>query len=463
MAQSTHPRVPLGKISRMREMLPASLQADIDTLVHSAEFRGLDSLEEQISYLRDNSDISFEMLHILLDMKKSTLYRYYKRYSGENRENPSKQPSPQRYGPNSVLTMDQEMQVIAWIRERQARHDCASPRDVREYAAQIRSQAQGLQHTEGQHLSRDWWHQFKRRHAALIGVKVALNREAARTRIQRADVERYFQEVREALRSIETPAQLLNMDETGFHSRFDRNRRRKCVYHLECPSVVTFSQDAASTTLSLMATITGDGTMLAPVMVCRENVPFNSRELRTIQSRISVTRSPKGYAVESSMITWIEEVLRPYVSCVTAQLTNPESAVYLIMDNCGIHNTQLVREKLMQIPRLQIIWLPPHTSHFLQMLDASVFGQLKSLYRNLRTLDTRPKIEGKILRAFHALWTAAFPRNVLAGFERTGFTYTTDTRGTLTVALNESRVRSLVETNCLESANSDHGINRDGI
>ena len=67
MAQSTHPRVPLGKISRMIEMLPASLQADIDTLVHSAEFRGLDSLEEQISYLRDNSDISFEMLHILLD------------------------------------------------------------------------------------------------------------------------------------------------------------------------------------------------------------------------------------------------------------------------------------------------------------------------------------------------------------------------------------------------------------
>ena len=107
--------MPLGKISRMIEMLPASLQADIDTLVHSAEFRGLDSLEEQISYLRDNSDISFEMLHILLDMKKSTLYRYYKRYSGENRENPSKQPSPQRYGPNSVLTMDQEMQVIIII------------------------------------------------------------------------------------------------------------------------------------------------------------------------------------------------------------------------------------------------------------------------------------------------------------------------------------------------------------
>lgn len=144
-------------------------------------------------------------------------------------------------------------------------------------------------------------------------------------------------------------------------------------------------------------------------LVCETNGPFATRELQTVSPTLYVTRSPKGYATGSSMLDRLEKVLHPYVQYVTGRLRRPESIVCLVMDNVGAHNTPAVQAPFRRIERLGIIWLPPHTSHFLQILDASVFGQRKVVYRNLQTTPTRPKIEGKILRAFHALCNASFP------------------------------------------------------
>ena len=78
------------------------------------------------------------------------------------------------------------------------------------------------------------------------------------------------------------------------------------------------------------------------------------------------------------MIDWINMILIPYVDKVTGQLPEPTDKVYLVMDNCGIHKSVNVKPHWGKIPRVEIIWLPPHTSHFLQMLDAALFGVLKT-------------------------------------------------------------------------------------
>ena len=432
----------------MVDLLPAQYHETLSEMIRTAEFRALDTLEDQLLYLREHTKISFEHLHILLEVKTTTLHRYHKAAVSARTAVAVPQQAPQRYGPNSALTIEGEQRVISWIRERQQQQDCPSPRAVREYAAELRARERHMPLADGEHLSRDWWHRFKNRHRELIGVRVAVSREAARTRISGSCVDAYFSRLEDAVKNLETPMQVINMDETGFHSRLEKNRRRKCVFHKQCSTHVTFSEEGNSTTLSLMATICGDGTMLSPMFVCKENVPFSTYELQTLKTRFHVTKSPKGYATEQSMVDWIDKVLDPYVRNLIPTLHREDSHVYLIMDNCGVHNTETVRAKINRISRLRVIWLPPHTSHFLQMLDASVFGQLKGVYRNLRTLPTRPKIEGKILRAFHALWNAAFPRHVQAGFELTGFAYSSHPTGHLSLTLNRGRIRALLETNC---------------
>ena len=452
MAALGHPRVSIASLSRAVDLLPAGVQGEVRELVHTASFRNLETLEDQIIFLREETSLSFLLISLLLGVKRSTLHRYHQAAIARRVQGPLLEPRGERYGPNSALTIEEEKHVIAWILTRQQAQNCPSPREVREYAAELRCSSRGLPYADGEHLSRDWWHKFKQRHQDSIGVKIALSREAVRTRVSEARTRAYFDEIRTALTNLETPMQLVNMDETGFHSRLDRNRRRKCVFCHQCPVHVTFAEETASTTLSLMAAVTGDGGVLPPMFVCKENVSFSAHELQTVSSKLYVTKSPKGYATEKSMLDWLDKVLFPYVQYVTSMLRRPESMVYLIMDNCGVHNTPAVQDRIRRIDRLRIIWLPAHTSHFLQMLDASVFGQLKAVYRNLRTLTTRPKIEGKILRAFHALWNASLPRNVLAGFELTGFTYRMALGGGITIHLDESRVTHIIRTNCQLSA-----------
>ena len=162
------------------------------------------------------------------------VYRYHRAAVAKRPETTANPPLSQRYGPNSALTIAEEHRLISWIMERQRAQDCPSPRAVREYAAEIRATSRGLQRAPDEHLSRDWWYSFKQRHSAEIGVQIAVSREASRTRITRDTVEAYFAQMREVTANLETPMQLINMDETGFHARLDRNRRRKCVFHKQC-------------------------------------------------------------------------------------------------------------------------------------------------------------------------------------------------------------------------------------
>jgi hypothetical protein len=57
---------------------------------------------------------------------------------------------------------------------------------------------------------------------------------------------------------------------------------------------------------------------------------------------------------------------------------------------------------------IQPIWLPAHANHFLQPLDLIVISAFKGTYMNTRLIATRPKIEGKIVRALRAWHTGAY-------------------------------------------------------
>jgi hypothetical protein len=69
-------------------------------------------------------------------------------------------------------------------------------------------------------------------------------------------------------------------------------------------------------------------------------------------------------------------VIAPDVEFWRLTTADPLRMAYLVMDKHGAHNTpDNVRE--MQKLGIPAIWLPPHSSHFLQLLDLTVFGAFK--------------------------------------------------------------------------------------
>ena len=451
MSIEGHERLSTGEISRNIDLLPACKQECVALLIRSAEFRALPKLEDQIEFFKGRTKLPLDLISLLLGRSKATLSRYLAARALSAAGSPKEADTKKRHGPNSSLTISQEEQLIAWISQRQKEQNCPTPHEVREYGAQLKREAEGGAAVDGEHLSRDWWHNFKRRHEDVIGVKLATSREQARTRCTEAEVRQYFATMESILSRVKSLSQIINMDETGFHSRIDRDRKRKCVYNKQCDTHVTFCEETASTTLSMMIAIAADTRVLRPMFVCKENVMYTSDELKSIKDFVSISRSAKGYATEANMLQWIDEILVPYVEGVTSRLPDHEDKVYLIMDNCGIHNSTNVRKRWQEIERLEIVWIPPHSSHFLQMLDGAMFGALKSVFRNLRTPKTRPKIEGKIFRAYKAFWAAAFPATVMGSYQITGFRYLYVNGAPRALVVDTNFVNELVASSCLAS------------
>ena len=122
--------------------------------------------------------------------------------------------------------------------------------------------------------------------------------------------------------------------------------------------------------------------------------------------------------------------------------------VYLIMGNCASHLIPRISDVTRQIDSFEILALPPHSSHFLQMLDASLFGVLKMAYRNFKTGPERPKYEAKLARAFRAWHVSCYPMDIISCFQMTGPEYSLQEHGQFRVALNMRKIYALVQVNC---------------
>lgn len=54
----------------------------------------------------------------------------------------------------------------------------------------------------------------------------------------------------------------------------------------------------------------------------------------------------------------------------------------IITDNCSAHTSEEISSFLIEGGNIEIIFIPPHSSHIMQMLDATLFGKLKRKYES---------------------------------------------------------------------------------
>ena len=264
----------------------------------------------------------------------------------------------------------------------------------------------------------------------------------------RQQVGNYVDELKRALTTVRNPKQVLNMDECGFHSRIDKGRERRCVYALDVETEPTFCEETQGHTMSLVATVSLNGDSLKPLFLTPEKVEFKSKGLQVLRDRLLCYTTPRGYQNEESMLYYLKSVIDPYVKNVQEDLHDSNACVFLIMDNCPCHQTPRCNELIRTIVGLRVIWLPPHSSHFLQMLDASPFGILKSAYRQIKPRPEKPRYEAKIVRGFHAWYVACYPGNVISAFQRTGLDFDLAVYGPTRVRINDEVFLRLAEANC---------------
>jgi 4-hydroxybenzoate polyprenyltransferase len=131
------------------------------------------------------------------------------------------------------------------------------------------------------------------------------------------------------------------------------------------------------------------------------------------------TATENGWTSDEVALEWLQKVFLPRTA------TRGQETRLLIFDGHGSHATNEFMYCCYE-HNVQLLYLPPHTSHVLQPLDLAIFGPLKHAYRtyvdnfNLYT-NSAPVGRQNLLKGYcHARTKAITASNIKAGWEVTG-------------------------------------------
>jgi hypothetical protein len=123
------------------------------------------------------------------------------------------------------------------------------------------------------------------------------------------------------------------------------------------------------------------------------------------------------------MESYVKNILAPYCQRTRNHLNKSDAIIYLIMDNCAPHKTEKILAMYASIG-VRVIWLPPHSGHFLQPLDLTLFGFLKKVYTD-KSQWTKPEKatiqEAKILRIDEAWTQASHSHKIILSWQAAAF------------------------------------------
>jgi 4-hydroxybenzoate polyprenyltransferase len=127
------------------------------------------------------------------------------------------------------------------------------------------------------------------------------------------------------------------------------------------------------------------------------------------------TATENGWTTDDTALEWLKKVFIPQT-----QPHDPSEPRLLVLDGHGSHETTEFMWECYS-NNIQLLFLPPHTSHVLQPLDLAVFSLLKTLYRKqvgFLSLKTNATPVGKrnFLRCYYkARLDGLIARNIKSG------------------------------------------------
>jgi hypothetical protein len=133
---------------------------NIRTLVGSAGFRELDNAITYVAFFRDcEPQLSYNTVSLLIGISSATAFRWEKEARRlQNSDVLDEHSSAVLSGPNALLRLAEESDILRWIEERQELGNSPSPKEVRRRAAEIRKMGVVDKRQPG----RAWWRSLKR-------------------------------------------------------------------------------------------------------------------------------------------------------------------------------------------------------------------------------------------------------------------------------------------------------------
>ena len=211
--------------------------------------------------------------------------------------------------------------------------NCIRPKEAREWLQNY------IFETRKQNivLDRFWFHRFRSRHSDVLKIMKVHSRESERCSVTAADVNLYFNQLTDALTQVTCFSLIINMDESGFISRPQKDKCQNCCYLKDCPVTSTFREERNSSHISIVGAVSIDGKVLKPMLLSINQNPSPEIRETWLEGTFEWFKTPKGYMNHDSMIAWMRNILFPYINEQREKLGNGDLPALLIMDGLKAH------------------------------------------------------------------------------------------------------------------------------
>jgi hypothetical protein len=319
-----------------------------------------------------------------------------------------------------ILSNAEERTLVRWITHLTRAGFPAPPSLAMQMADEIRHNRFQLSTTPPSYLrpiGKSWLDRFRTRHPEIKGVWTRKIEGARHKALSYEVVTLWFEAVTDLrVEHQYAPDRIYNMDESGF-AVGDSQSSRALVNIREDSSwkVINGRQEW----ITAIECISAAGVAIPPLII------FKAKYTNTawippdtpLDWRFSTSNS--GWTSDSHAYEWISTVFEP-----VTRPADPTLHRLLILDGHGSHITAKLIAHCME-HAIDLLVLPPHTSHKLQPLDVSVFSPLKRALA--AETDAAARLDsGRIQRVD---WTKMYIRarekalisaNILSGWKATG-------------------------------------------
>ena len=391
------------------EILDFHNGAKLHSECKSMEFRSAKSLYAQIIFIKKIIP-TIDIRSICGIMEISTR-RYYHAIKSDLRCNNDVVP------PNkSLLTEIEEASIISQIHIAQLNNECLTGVEIRKIASDIYYSRTGI----CRDFTRKWCFSFRQRYQDMITKIKAACLDDDRSSIDIKEVERYINEIEEMMKDPPNPYLLINFDETGFGKRPEKGKRKNVYIYRNCSETPYWRETKDQHHITLVAGISAACTSIRPMLISTRKKLDDDLEKTFFFKWGSYAYTSKGYMTQEVLIQWIENNLAPYVYSIRQCIHGANKCV-VIADGCTSHYGNEIKDALEKIGNIRIIYLPPHSSHISQMLDASLFSALKRKYSSI-TKDNSliSKFTQKMMKIKKAYQTLVTEELIKSSWETTG-------------------------------------------
>ena len=267
-------------------------------------------------------------------------------------------------------------------------------------------------------MGRKWLKGFLKRHPQ-ITLKTAKNLSIARAMgANEMVISNWFKLLKELKDKfhIVSPYQVWSGDETGVQNV------PKEVKVLGCKNIQTFQQvnGEQGETSTILTFVNVAGQSLPPLIIHKGQCVQETWTLKA-PGNMKIVATERGYITKSKFHEYGLHFVKFLKSNGLADKTN-----LLIIDGHKSHLYNLPFYEAMRANNIEILTIPPHTSHLLQALDSVPFAQFKKHWES-NLMKYNNTHSGRVLNkvnfwdVFVPAWNSSMtPKNIIGGLKKTG-------------------------------------------